>query len=92
MLIVMVTGSPERGGISGLFRGGGLEGGGGDEGSGTVADPMFLFQAGQKSRAWMLLFQTALNIVFIILKTFCIVFHCKKKNNRVVNSYFVHFI
>ena len=47
MLIVMVTGSPERGGISGLFRGGGLEGGGGDEGSGTVADPMFLFQAGQ---------------------------------------------
>ena len=61
----MVTMVPEKGGISSLFRGGGLEGGGGDKGSGTVADPMFLFQAGQKSRAWMLLFQTALNIVLL---------------------------
>ena len=32
MLIVMMTGSPERGGISGLFRGGG----GGGEGGGGV--------------------------------------------------------
>ena len=55
MLIVMVTGSPERGGISGLFRGGegggavggGLEGGGEGGGTETVVDPMFLFQAGQ---------------------------------------------
>ena len=68
----MVTGSPERGGISGLFRGGegggavgggGLEGGGEGGGTETVVDPMFFVSGGATSRAWMLLFQTALNIV-----------------------------